>query len=701
LAGSSSIALAEATPTSVQSVVVTAQTPQVQTLVDRKVYTVSADLQSHAGTAADVLNNVPSVEVDIDGGISLRGDHNVVVLVDGKPSANLTGAAAGLGLQQFSANEIDRVEVMTNPPAQYKVDGSGGVINIITKRSRNPGLSGSVQASLGDKRRFVTGASLSYSVGALKLNGSVGLKQEFKQRIVSLQRTTTDAASATPVFSTQHMDENLPRLTPSGKLGASYDLSPRQTLSAQISHSELTGDRYFDQHNTSASAGAFSSITDRHSQGYEWSVSEAASLRLDQKLWREGETLSAALQRSVTRERERYFYTNRHTLPASSPTYDHLYLSLDIETIEFSLDYVLPLAAERSLKLGYDFENDLNGFDHRGDTLDPVSGAPVPNPLITNDFRYHQKIHAAYATYDDHFGKWSLQGGLRLEQADTDALQLNGALASAHSYFRAYPSLHLERELSEQAHLSFSASRRVTRPDPESLNPFIDSQDVHNLRAGNADLLPQDTWSYEAGYGFDSKGLRYGLTGYYRFNRDSVTDIVRVISADTVLATKSNLPVIKSGGVEFTAGGKLGAKLNYSLSGNLFYSQLNSAALGTGGARDTSGLNLKASLDYRPSTVDTLQISANRSDRRLTPQGSIGAINVVNLGYKRQLAPSLSLIGTVSDLFEGQNTRRNLQTSTLEDRYQRQQRGRILYLGVSYSFGGGKKAKPASFDYDQ
>ena len=695
----------------VQGVVVTGHRPPVQTLIDRKVYTITGDLQSTSGSAADVLNQVPSVEVDADGNVTLRGDSNVTILVDGKPSAQFAGATQGLSLQQFPASDIDRIEVMTNPPAQFKAEGSAGVINIITKKARKAGLSGTAQLSLGDKRRFVAGLNGNYNIGKLKLSGGVTLRQDAKKRL-----TTTDRAATVPdpnhpttnqlVLSQESINEHFLRLIPLVRASADYDINDRQSVGVSMSHRELKGKRFFDQYDQST--GVTGPLTDilRRSDGHEWSVDSGESAHFEQKLWRPDETLSINFQRSRTAERERYAYTNTHTLPVAIPSFDDLHLSLDLVTTELSADYVLPMSGGRSLKLGYDFEDDNNRFDNRGDTIDPVTGLPVDNPNITNHFRYKQQINTVYGEYEDVLGPWDLQGGIRLEQTDARTLQITGNVPGGESYFRAYPSLHVDRSLGEAAKLSLSVSRRITRPDPEALNPFVDSQDTHNLRAGDAKLLPQDTWSYELGYNSSNKFLTYGLTAYYRFNRDSVTDVIQVVSSDVVLATKANLPKSRSGGLEFTASGKITPRLSYNLSGNLFYTEIDAAgldatSLGVAGLRSSTGINAKASLDYRPTDADTAQISFSRSDKRLTPQGSVSAIDLVNIGYKRQLSPALSAVFTVSDLFDGQKFRRLTTTADLRDAYQRYQIGQIAYVGLIYTFGAQKKTKASTFEYDQ
>jgi outer membrane receptor for ferrienterochelin and colicin len=153
--------------TSVETIVVTGKKLNVETLIDRKVYSVEADVQSTFGTVSDILSVIPSVDVDADGSVSLRGDSNVLILIDGRPSTQFSGPSAGDNLQSIPATDIERIEVLTNPPAQYKADGVAGVINIIMRKKRPQGVVGTVQGSIGTAGRSVIGANASYSSGPL------------------------------------------------------------------------------------------------------------------------------------------------------------------------------------------------------------------------------------------------------------------------------------------------------------------------------------------------------------------------------------------------------------------------------------------------------------------------------------------------------------------------------------------------------
>jgi outer membrane receptor protein involved in Fe transport len=687
-----------------EPILVTAQKAPVpvQRQIDRRVYDVTVNLQSTTGTAADILNDIPSVEVDADGVVSLRGDSNVTILIDGKPSAQLTGAAAGDGLFQLPANEIAKVEILPNPPAQFKADGAAGVINIITKKSRQAGSSGTAQASVGNDQRYNLGANGNYDTDWASFSGGLGLRQDARQRAITDHREALDPATRDLVLSQEDVDEHVRRLSPSLKAGMDYRIDDRQSLGVTFSRRERFGDRNFGQYDQSVlPSGPPTSISDRYSVGREWRLDTDQKIQFDQKLARPDETLSIALQRSLVSEREHYDYTNIYTVPIAAPSYDDLNLSLDLLTTELSVDYSLPLSKDRTLKLGLDVQNDNDDFGNSGDTVDPATGARVLNPAITNYFHYSQKIDSVYGSYQATVDQWTLLAGLRVEETSAAFPELTGNASGSYRYARAYPSLHLDRSLSEQSTLSLSLGRRVTRPDPEALNPFVDRQDTKNLRAGNPNLRPEDTQSFELGYSVDSKHSSYGLTGYLRRNRNSVTEVTQVVSADVVLITKENLAKDTAGGVEFTANGHLTRTLSYSLSGNLFHADIDATALSATGLKSTTGLNAKASLDYHPTAADTAQISFSRSDKRLTPQGYVSAIDLVNMGFRHQIHPNLSAVITVSDLFNGQVFRRFVGTPTLTDRYARAQVGRIAYIGVIYAFGAPKKSKPNGFGYEQ
>jgi outer membrane receptor protein involved in Fe transport len=685
-----------------QTISITGKIKPVQTAIDRKIYNVANDLQSLTGNAADVLNTIPSVEVDADGNVSLRGDDRVTILVDGKPSAQLSGARAGDGLLQFSASDIEKIEVMTNAPAEYGADGTAGVINLVTKKNRKQGASGTIMLNAGNQRRTVDAANGAYNTEKLSLSGGIGLREDDRQRITTTNVAVLDQGGAATEFNRDRLDEHARRLIPSLNGALDYRADDAQSIGFDFKLRQRSGHRYYDTQNQSTlQDGTPASTSYGHSDGHEWSMGGEQRLRFKQNLSSPEETLDISLHRTTDIERERYALLTTSTFPAAGFGGNQLFLNHAFMSNDFSVDYRTPLGADKILKLGYSVKHDNNGYDNAGSTIDPVSGQLVQDPNLNNQFRYLQTIQAVYGSYQQPIGKWQLLAGLRAEHTSAEGDQLTSNLVTRQNYAGLYPSLHLEQALDEQSTLSFGYSRRLSRPDPDDLNPYIDHHDSQNLQGGNPNLLPQESQSLEAGYRIEAEKQTYGVTGYLRHFKNSFTDVTALVSQNVLLTTKANLPSSKASGVEFNTDGPLAPALSYRLSGNLFYSQVDATALGAQDLASTTGLNLKASIDYRPTAIDTAQLSMTRADKRLTAQGYVAAINLVNLGYKRQLQPNLSMVVTVSDVFNGQRQQRFINTSALTETYERDQAGRIAYFGLVYTFGTQKKTKAAGFEYDQ
>ncbi len=685
---------------SVEAITVTSQKLDVETLLDRKVYSIAADVQSTFGSLSDVLTAIPSIDVDPDGIVSLRGDTNVLILIDGKPSTQFAGSSAGDALQSIPAKDIERIEVLTTPPAQYKADGAAGVINIITRKRRSEGTFGSAQSSLGSSGRYVGGAEGSYNAGPLSLSANAGYRHDLRQRITQSQVTAIDPTSGAPSHAGSISNESIRRSVPTAGLSAGYALNDRQSVNASVSWDDRGGPRnYIQQNNGGTLPGLVTSSSQRISSGHDPATDDDEKLGFTQAL-RSGETLSLSLHRATSRQRERYDYTDDALLPPGPVAYDNLQFREDHGQTEAGVDYERQLSKTRTLKAGYAFEQDDYRFSNFGHNVDPATGAEVIDPSLTNDFKFRQLIHSIYASYQTGVGPLTILGGVRLEWAHTDAEQLTDGVFNTRSYTSLYPSVHAGYALSGDSTLSLGASRRVTRPDFDNLNPYVDHEYSPNLRAGNPNLRPQYTQSYELAYESELHGRSYGLTGYFRLNKDSVTDVTQYLGNGLSLTTKTNLPKNNSAGIEFTSSGKILPKLSYSVSGNFFYSEIDATTLGISGLQSTLGVNAKARLDYRPTSSDSTQISVTRTDKRLTPQGYVTAINIVNLGYKHELMSDLAAVATLSDLFDGQRSQRFVSSPAFTEVYQRTVRGRIVFLGLVYSFGATRKDKQPSFDYD-
>ncbi|WP_206243434.1 outer membrane beta-barrel family protein [Novosphingobium terrae] len=681
-------------------IVVSAQQPNVETGIDRKSYAVARDLQATTGSVADVLRNVPSVSVDVDGNLSLRGDSNVQILVDGRPSPQFNNANRAAALEALGANGIERIEVLTNPPANFKPDGSAGVINIITKR-RNGSHAASLQSNVGSSGRFNLSGTGSVQIGKLGLHGGLTLRRDLRVRHFSDDRTVTDATTGA-VQSTSHIVGNASdsRLAKIATLGADLDLSNVDRISAEGSYNARSDHSTFAETATEGlNSGLSQSGRDR--PGREQEISNSAMLRYhhDTEANRNGITLIA--QRAQTWERQRFAITNSTILPFADPTFQNQNLYRNQVTREISAEYVGSLPGSAKLIAGYNLQRDDTLFDN-GQTLPAAAGAAaLPDTNFTNIFRYGQTIHAFYGSYERPIGAWTLLAGVRLEQADITTHQITSGQRGGYGFFRAYPNLHLTDKLSPHQTLSLSYGKRVIRPDPEDLNPYLVQQDPYTLRQGNPGLRPQEIQSFEAGWSYDKGATSRSATLYLRSARNAFTITSTPVSPTVVLITEQNLGKSLSGGLEVATAGKVMKGLDYTLSGNIFYNQIDAANLGFTGTRSTFGYEAKGALNWHMTAADTLQINLATAGKRLTPQGYRRGYVVMDLGYRHQLRKNLALTATVSDVFSSRHDGLIVDTPTLQEVTLRRQSGLVASIGLSWTLAGAKKKAAEKFDYEK
>ena len=684
-------------------VVVTGERPAVETRVDRKIYNLSRELQATAGSAADVLRNLPSVSVDLDGNPSLRGDSDVQILIDGRLAPQFNDANRGDALQQLGADSIDRIEIITNPPANFKRDGSAGIINIITKRPAGA-RTAAAQASVGSRGRYNVSTSQGAQWGNLGVHGKASLRHDLRNRDVESRRVVRDSALETVLsdrqFEAASEDD---RLSKTVTLGADYAMSAADRLSAEGSYYRRDADYSFNDSNLVLdSDGSPTDQFDRSRGGRNHEYSSSAMLRYRHAGENDGDGLTVVAERSESFEHIPMRLTNTYLIPAQASTFQKQVIGEDNATREFSVDYVMTLSADSKFVSGYDLQREDNAFDYLQTIPVNVGGVGAPDPDFTNLFRYEQTIHALYGSYERPFGRWTVLAGLRLEQTDIQTNLVTSGARGSQDYFRAYPTLHLADKLNEQQTLTFSYGRRISRPQGgQNLNPIRTQPDAATLREGNPDLAPSEIDSLEAGWSYDEGHTSFGTTLYARSSRNNVTYISTPISPTVVLIRPENLGESVSGGLELTASGRAGTALDVKFSGNAYYNEIDASNLGYAGTRSAFAYEAKAALNWRASGQDTLQVNLGSSGKRLTPQGYLRGSTTLDLGFRHQLRPNFSITATVSDVFASRRFESVLETPELSDSTRMRQPGRVVYVGVSWVLAGAKQEQDENFEYGE
>lgn len=678
-----------------EPVEVTARQEKLYSSIDRKVYDVGKDLQGSAGSASDVLQNIPSVQVDIDGNVSLRRDPNVLVLIDGKPSALMSATNRPDALEQMPADSIERIEVITNSSAKYQPDGTAGIINIVLKRAHDNGYSGRVRANAGNDGRSNYGISGNYSPGTFNITGNLNIRQDFRRRYIDDSRRHLDPASGASIYTEQSTVENMRPLTRLAELGADYDLDKRDRIGATFDYNDRTFHRTSTITNvTEAADGTETGDYDRLRSDPECQKTTDVGATYRHSFPEDGHELSVEVKRERHWEQEDNQYTNVYLLPQAPPSFDSTLIKPTETGTDLSADYSKPLGAGAKLEAGYSGEVDKDDINFIGGYLDPTTRSWLLDPTETNRFIYRDSIQAVYATYESTLGQVAVQGGLRLEDAFIDTNQVTTQVRAKSDYLRLYPTLHLTYALSETGQLLLSYSRRINRPDDEDLNPFPEYQDPFNLREGNPLLVPEESHSVEGGYQFRSGDTTFLAATYFRDTYHAFTTVSRYIDSVTLLTTMENLASNRSGGVELVLAAPVGRSLTVNLSANAYDSEVDASNLGYPGNRSTVALDGKASAEWRPSKADDFQLAVNYTGRRLTAQGYRLPNDVVNAGYRHVFkSRKLSFVLTVSDIFDTLRDRTVIDTPALYDFVTRRRTSRIFYAGFIYSFGSPSKSK--------
>jgi len=686
----------------VATVTVTADRTAPRTSIDSVSYSLADDLQAATGSLADALRNIPSVDVDPNGGVSLRGDSNVTILIDGRPSALMSGPGRGSVILTTSADQYSRIEVMTNPSAAYRPDGSGGIINLISRPNAvrpEASFSGSARANLGTEGRYNLGGSLAWTRDRLTLTGDVGLRHDQQDFITERDRQRFDVGSGTFVDSRFLQQAEAPSDSNYVRLAAEYRLDDQVQLTGELRRHSFdsagTGTAVFEEDDASgAVATAYRRVG---SGGFSGEFSGATGRILRQ--FGEGHDWTTELRFDTSEFENRQEGDTIYTLPAASSFYEVIDNDQLSDTWNFSSVYNRPMGEARKMRLGYEVEVsslDLNNTVLRG----PTQATVVVDPTSTNRFRADQAVHALYGTYERPFGPLTAQAGLRLEYVTRDLDQITSGVTASDDYFRAYPTLHVEYGLTETQTLRASYSRRVQRPQSEQLNPFVVYIDPDNRASGNPSLLPQVTDSYELSWLSRANQQFYQATVYFRDTSDAFTSVAVDLGGGVLLTRPENLGSSRSAGVELVANGRLHPTLRYNVSLNAFYQEIDASNLGFANQVDGTTLSGRASLNWQPTQEDFVQLGAFWMGESVYAQGYREGRGMVNFGYRRKLNERLSLQLTVRDLFETMRNVTYYETPTLRDRSEIVFGGRSAFIGLTWTFGNsqGRPQQPA-FDF--
>lgn len=687
-------------PQTVEGVVVQGQSSGMRIDIDRRSYGVANDLQATSGSISDALRNVPSVQVDVQGNVSLRGDSNVTIMIDGKPSTMFQGEGRASALQALPADQIERVEVITNPSAAMNPEGSAGVINLVTKKTRRLGSSGSMRANLGSDERWNAGISGSHNNGKLTVAGDLTYRHDTQTGEIEDVRRRLDPASGQFLESRQRTDISSGIDIALARIGVDYDLDADSRINLSVmGHAIRPESESYEHLEYDAAGGGLARVLDRI-----YAVEQKRDNLDLGATWRRkfsGEEHELVVNGSyelgeVRRDRD---VNTLFRLPAGPETVELGDYDSSTRQTEVKVDYTRPMPGGGKLKTGYALQYDDNDYGNIARRAPAgATGLPV-DPTLTYRFLFEQAINAAYLTYQQPFGDLTVLGGLRLEDTRLDLdLTVGGPQRTRNDYTRLYPSLHLTYALTDGQQLTASYSMRIQRPNADDLNPFLIELDPFNYRRGNPLLEPQETDSFELGYQYRKSGQTYLATLYYRESSKGISDVVRDAGGGVFVTTRENLDESRSGGLELVANGRLTPKITYNVSGNAYWNEIDASHLGFSGKRDGYTLTGRGNINWQVTAKDFVQFNGFLSGRRLTAQGHVDGFSMLNIGYRHKFTDRLSATVTAQDVLGTFKETQVIDTPTLQGRTKREFNFRGVYVGFTYTFGGQRRPDPG-FDF--
>jgi outer membrane receptor protein involved in Fe transport len=668
---------------------VEADAPMFENQLDKKVFNVEKTIISESGSAVDVLKNVPSVTVDADGNVSLRGSSNVKILINGRPSAMLGNDPSAV-LEQIPSKMIESIEVMTNPSSKYDPESTAGIINIVLKKQQEDGYNGNISTNVGTgdkyntsinlnfrKNKFNFYGSYNYRSFNMKGNGATNKETIFNDSTYYNFQTSTSKMKMNGHFGSLGIDFNADNKN-LFSLSANYNYRDRNRNENALYHS-LNGQNITTQ--------MYNRLSGDDETGKGLDVNLSHKLKFDKKK----EELNTVFQYSRSSEDETndinqsdYFTGSTFLLQKDNTTY-----SLDI--FSGQSDFYNPLGEDNKSK----FEAGIKGVyrtinsNYNSNYYDFAQQKWIYNSLISNNFDYKDQVYSAYANYGNTYKNFGYQFGLRLEQTFTKSEQLTLNQNFEHNYLSFFPSIYLTQAISNSDEIQVSYTRRINRPNLHFLNPFVDYSDPQNLRKGNPDLKPEYVNSFELGYMKYFTTVTLTGTVFYRRVDDVINRMVSLIDSNTSMITFENMAKAESYGLEFVTSGNITKWL--SLNGSVSYSNYKvSGSNSSGMALDNSSdvWDGKLIMNFTFPNIFDFQFGYNYRGKMVTATGSMDPMQSLDLAVKKDFFNRrLSLTLRVSDALNTQKFAMQSSESDINIRSVRRRDSRNAFLTLSYRFG--------------
>lgn len=668
---------------SLNEVEITAERSVMEFQLDKRVFNVGKDISSTGMSALDVLNNVPSVNVDIEGQISLRGNTGVQILINGKPSVLSDDGSNALGT--ITADMIESVEVITNPSAKYEAGGTSGILNIVLKKEEKKGFNGSVSVNTGFPSNHSIGVSLNRRTEKFNLFTQFGggyrslpsFKESINENRISGEEIHSDGV--------EYRNENFYNIT----LGTDYHVNKWNVIT-------LSGNFALELEDQ-PSETSFALYEGDLGLTSEWKREETTTavnpkyqydLQYEKQFKsHEDHTLQFSTLGSFFGKEQSSEFINTPILGSEIDDNQQTKTTFYRADYIFKLDYTNPITERVTIETGalYNINNVGNDF-----TVSNLQGGEwIADSGLTNNFEYNQKVLGVYGTGAYEREKWGVKLGLRVENTDLRTVLTTTDERNNQFFTNLFPTFHTSYKISKRFSMQAGYSRRIFRPRLWDLNPFFNIRNNYNIRTGNPALLPEFADSYELTSILTFKKWSLNSSVYHLYTTD-VVERVSFFENNVNITTPMNIGTRAKTGLEIN--GKYTPVKWLTINGDANYGyfvrkgQFESQNFDFAGDQWTSRLTTKFQL---PAKFD-VELTGNYESGYQTVQARISGFAFLNVGLRKKLWDGKGVINaTVRDVFASR-----IRESIIDREefylYDFSQRGRFFTLGFSYSFGKGE-----------
>lgn len=666
-----------------EEVVVRAEKSTTEFRLDKRVFNVGKDLSSTGASALEVLNNVPSVNVDIEGAVSLRGSFGVQILINGKPS--VLASEQGNALGTITADMIDKIEVITNPSAKYDAEGTSGIINIVIKKEERKGINGSVSINTGFPQNHSIGLSLNRRTEKFNLFSQVGVG--YREMPNDSENINRDLVNGKTVYSngTEHRNEKFYNLI----LGTDYHINKNNvlTLSGSFAYEveeqpSLINFKLEDAAGDIINEWSRTETTEANNPKYRYELQYKSNL----KGHKDHALLISGLGNFFGKDQSSKFFNNE-TVGSEAFADQQTATNFKEGKYTFSLDYTKPFSDKITLETGaqYVINNVSNDFEVRN----LINDEWIADASLTNLFEYDQKVLGVYGTGAYEGDKWGVKLGLRMENTDLKTLLVNTNQDNEINFTNFFPTLHTSYKLTEAFSIQGGYSRRIFRPRLWDLNPFFNIRNTFSIRTGNPDLLPEFTDSYEVSSIYIAGKTTFSASVYHRYTTD-VVERVSTFENNVNTTMPMNIGTNRSTGLEINV--KYSASKKLSFNGDFNYNYFNRQGeleatsfdfnANRWSSKITSKIKFPAGIDF--------EITGQYRSKYQTVQSVVSGNLFADIGLRKKIMKGKGVLNfSVRDLIAS----RIRESETSQDdfyAYSFRQRGRFITLGFSYGFGKGE-----------